>query len=143
MTRFTGAVAEVVSEGAGRQRANVALPATPEYVRAARAFVLQVLGEGHPCAGTAVQLASELVTNSVKHSKSGHGGSVGLLVQMSPYGARVEVRDAGAGTIPVILDVSPLGEGGRGLRLVAAMSDDWGHWENEDGLTTWFEVRCA
>jgi anti-sigma regulatory factor (Ser/Thr protein kinase) len=141
VARMADVVTEFVSEG--WERACVAVPGRPEYVRTARAFVLQVLGEDHPCAETAVRLASELVTNSLMHSRSRDGGAVGIAVLMSPSSARVEVRDAGSRTVPRITSASPLGEGGRGLRLVDAMSDDWGHWRSENGRTTWFEIRCV
>jgi anti-sigma regulatory factor (Ser/Thr protein kinase) len=138
--RIADVFTEFVSEG--WERVSVAVPGRPEYVRAARAFVLQALGEDHPCAATAAQLTSELVTNSLVHSRSGgDGGAVGIAVLMSPFSARVEVRDAGSRKVPRIISASPLGEGGRGLRLVAAMSDDWGTWKSENGRTTWFEIR--
>ena len=41
---------------------SVTIPAVPEQVRVARAFVAGVLGESHPEADVVLLLASELVT---------------------------------------------------------------------------------
>ena len=42
-----------------------------ERARAARAFVSEMLGPGHPCGDVAVLLVSEAFGNSVRHSGSG------------------------------------------------------------------------
>lgn len=57
-------------------RLSVMIPAVPEQVRVARAFVGEVLGESHPHIDVAVLLASELVTNSVRHSGPAVPGSL-------------------------------------------------------------------
>jgi anti-sigma regulatory factor (Ser/Thr protein kinase) len=139
--RLAAVDAEVVSEGGEWRRAAVSLPARPEHVRAARAFVAGAIGGDHPCAADAVQCASELVANSIRHSRSGRGGAVSVSVLVTPDSVRVEVGDAGGRTVPRIRAVRGLAAGGRGLRLVAATSDDWGHWAADHGRTTWFEIR--
>lgn len=48
----------------------------PERVGLARAFVAGVVGQSHPDADVAVLLASELVTNSVRHSGSAVPGGL-------------------------------------------------------------------
>ena len=55
---------------------SVTIAAVPERVGLARAFVAGVLGESHPCNDLAVLLASELVTNSVRHSGSAVPGGL-------------------------------------------------------------------
>nr|MDQ2815124.1 ATP-binding protein [Actinomycetota bacterium] len=55
---------------------SVTIPALPEQVRVARAFVAGVLGRSHPHADLALLLASELVTNSVRHSGSAAPGGL-------------------------------------------------------------------
>jgi len=52
-------------------RLSVTVAGRPEMVRAAREFVARVLGPAHPRVSVAALLASELVTNSVRHSASG------------------------------------------------------------------------
>jgi len=55
---------------------SVTITAAPERVGLVRVFVAAVPGESHPAADVAVLLASELVTNSVRHSGSAvPGGS--------------------------------------------------------------------
>src|ERR1700744_4040363 len=78
------APAGVPGAGAGRRCGyvtggdprSVAIPAAPEQVRAARAFVAGALGESCAQANVALLLASELVTNSVEHSGSAVAGGV-------------------------------------------------------------------
>jgi hypothetical protein len=64
-----------------RFEANVAFPGLPKHVRTARKFVSLVLDQGHPCGELSVQLVSELVTNSIRHSDSaGPEGTIGVTV---------------------------------------------------------------
>jgi anti-sigma regulatory factor (Ser/Thr protein kinase) len=88
----------------------IAIPGRGEQVRVARAFVAGVLRElAAPDAAVldnATLLTSELVTNAIRHSRSGEsGGSVGLVVLAVTGGIRVEVTDSGsAGGSPVVQD---------------------------------------
>jgi two-component sensor histidine kinase len=52
------------------------VPGRPEQIGAARRFVADALGECGPRAEVTVLLASELVTNSMQHSASGHSGGM-------------------------------------------------------------------
>jgi anti-sigma regulatory factor (Ser/Thr protein kinase) len=82
----------------------VSIPALPEQVRVARTFVAGVLGPSHGHADVAVLLASELVTNSVRHSGSAvPGGLITVTVTARGDDVRVEVTDCGAGGVPVLL----------------------------------------
>lgn len=123
-------------------QASLTVPGLPDQVHAARMFVDKTLGGSHPCAPIAVLLVSELVTNSVLHSESGHpGGTVTITVTAVAEAARVEVRDAGGATVPLPADAdSELAEHGRGLRLVSDLADRWNYRREKDGLVTWFEV---
>jgi anti-sigma regulatory factor (Ser/Thr protein kinase) len=77
---------------------SVTIAAVPERVGLARAFVAAVLGESHPCSDLAVLLASELVTNSVRHSGSAvPGGLVTVAVTAGGGGVRGEVTDRSSG----------------------------------------------
>lgn len=55
-------------------RESVTLAGRAERARAARAFVSEMLGPGHPCGDVAVLLVSEVFSNSVRHSGSGAPG---------------------------------------------------------------------
>jgi anti-sigma regulatory factor (Ser/Thr protein kinase) len=125
-------------------RASLTVPGQPDQVHAARVFVGHALGAGHPCTALAVLLVSELVTNSVLHSDSRlPGRAITVTVAGTPAVARVEVRDAGGTSAPVLKDAdNELTEGGRGLRLVNDLAARWNYRRDPDGLVTWFEV-CA
>jgi anti-sigma regulatory factor (Ser/Thr protein kinase) len=113
-------------------------PSTPGSVSDARHAFDGVGAElGDPLHMTVVLLVSELVTNSVRHSKVA-GGVVELLASISPELVRVEVSDDGEG-----FDPPPLAhdddQSGRGLHLVQELADRWGR---PTGLRTsvWFEI---
>ena len=113
-------------------------PSTPGSVSDARHAFDGVGAElGDPLHMMVVLLVSELVTNSVTHSKVA-GGVVELLASISPELVRVEVSDDGEGFDPPPVahhdDVS-----GRGLHLVQELADRWGR---PTGLRTsvWFEI---
>ena len=52
----------------------VTLQAQPERVRDARRFIARTIGADHVLADTAQLLTSELVTNAIRHSRSGQPG---------------------------------------------------------------------
>jgi len=125
-------------------RASLTVPGYPDQVHAARVFTGTTLGDDHPCTAVAVLLVSELVTNSVLHSNSRlPGGTITITVTGTPDGVRVEVRDAGGTSVPLLKDpVNALAEGGRGLRLVTDLAARWDYRHDADRLITWFEL-CA
>ncbi len=151
---MSGSEAEVTAGGAvefgdiawrdARCEASIAFPGLPEHVKTARTFVGRVLGQGHPCGELAVQLASELVTNSVQHSDSaGPEGTIGVTVSGTLTSVTVEVADAGGATVPQVHPGEDLDEeGGRGLQLVAALADEWDSQENAAGRVTWYTVTA-
>ena len=123
-------------------RESVTLAGRAERARAARDFVSEMLGLGHPCGDVAVLLVSEVLSNSVRHSGSGAPGeTVTVAVIAGDSVVRVEVTDrAGLGT-PELRPVGRDGEGGRGLQLVAGLAARWG-WRTAGGrVVTWFELR--
>ncbi|WP_030361793.1 ATP-binding SpoIIE family protein phosphatase [Streptomyces alboflavus] len=84
---------------------------------------------------TAVLLASELVTNAVRHA---HGGRIGLrLVRSDRLLCEVEDDDA---TLPTLLSAGPADEFGRGLRIVTSLAKEWGTSRTSTGKTVWFEL---
>ena len=124
-------------------RESVTLAGRAERARAARAFVSEVLGPGHPSGDVAVLLVSEVFGNSVRHSGSGAPGeTVTVAVRAGNGVVRVEVTDrAGPGT-PELRPADRDAEGGRGLQLVAALAARWGWLRRGGRLVTWFEVRA-
>jgi anti-sigma regulatory factor (Ser/Thr protein kinase) len=122
-------------------RESVTLAGRAERARAARAFVSEVLGPGHPCGDVAVLLVSEVFGNSVRHSGSGAPGET-VAVRAGGGIVRVEVTDrAGPGT-PELRPAGRDAEGGRGLQLVAGLAARWG-WQRRGGrMVTWFEIQA-
>ena len=122
-------------------RESVTLAGRAERAGAARAFVAEVLGPGHPCGDVAVLLVSEVFGNSVRHSGSGAPGET-VAVRAGDGVVRVEVTDrAGPGT-PELRPADRDAEGGRGLQLVAALAARWGWLRRGGRMTTWFELRA-
>lgn len=97
-------------------------PARPEQVRCVRRFIGLVL-DGCPMTYDAQVICSELFTNSIQHSSSSlPGGRVTVRAQVRQHDYLwLEVEDAG-GTWNA---GGGSGDGGRGLEVVAALSDYW------------------
>ncbi len=122
---------------------HAALSADPKQVAVARRLLRGYLTERAPGPTDAfdvpVLLVSELVTNAIRHAQP----PLELHAAANGTGVRVEVRD-GATDPPVLttserVDTS-LSEGGRGLHLVASLSDRWGWHGHADGKAVWFEL---
>src|ERR1700677_3242128 len=139
-TRAAGKAGALMAGAAVRE--TVTLAGRAERARAARAFVSEVLGSGHPCRDAAILLVSEIFSNSVRHSRSGAPGETVTVAVITGDGTvRVEVTDrAGPGT-PELRPASRDAEGGRGLQLVASLAARWG-WRRRRGehMVTWFEL---
>ena len=85
-------------------------------------------------------LATELVTNSVRHADGQHGAPVGFEVTITTSAVRIEVRDSGEGFDA--LTPMPRGASGWGLYLVDRIADRWGV-VREKGTRVWFEIDRA
>ncbi|MFI1762365.1 ATP-binding protein [Streptomyces sp. NPDC020800] len=112
-------------------------PRTRRSVRAARAFALDTLTEwGYLDRHDDVRLCvSELATNAVLHGVP-PGREFCLAVVGDGPLVRVEVRDSGGGR-PEAVQGSPEACGGRGLRPVMALADDFGVTVHNPGKTVW------
>lgn len=86
-------------------------------------------------AETAVLLLTELVTNALRH------GEDTIRVRASVRGSnlRLAVRDT-SHRMPTVQSLDPTETSGRGLRLVDALSDDWGVKAHQRGKTVWFDL---
>ena len=90
-------------------------------------------------------VVTELVGNAVRHGS----GEVKVVVLLHDHCLRVEVHDAGH-VVPVAAVATARtsrpeqehghGENGRGLRIVAALSQQWGIVEHGGGLLAWCEM---
>ena len=124
-------------------RETVTLAGRAERARAARSFVSEVLGPGHPCRDDAVLLVSEVFGKSVRHSGSGAPGeTVTVAVRAGDGIVRVEVTDRAGSGMPELLPAGRDAEGGRGLQLVAGLAARWG-WRRRGGrMVIWFEIQA-
>jgi anti-sigma regulatory factor (Ser/Thr protein kinase) len=84
----------------------------------------------------AVLLTCELVTNAIRHETS---ETVTLAIDCSQGQLRIDVHDS-SGTIPVVLDTPDDAETGRGLVLVATLSDEWGFYRTPAGKAVYFTL---
>lgn len=83
----------------------------------------------------ALVVLSELLTNAVVHARVPPGREIETRFLPQPNGVRIQVDDAD-GRRPRLCDQSA--EGGRGLVLVAGLSDCWGVSErNGVGKSVW------
>ena len=126
------------------ERASIRLAGRAENIGRAREFVTASLGAGHPCAGVLELIVSELVTNSIVHSRSGRdGGMVTVALAGDARRARVEVTDDGGPELPRLRAVDFGAESGRGLHLIDALATVWGCGRGPGGTTTtWAEVTA-
>jgi anti-sigma regulatory factor (Ser/Thr protein kinase) len=104
----------------------------------ARRFVARTLQE-RGCPDTVIErvllLTSELVTNAYRHA----GSDTHLSIRYDDECIRIEVRDSGTGGVKLRPpDVNRTD--GRGLRIVDALADRWGHRSDRDGTVVWFEL---
>lgn len=88
--------------------------------------------------GDVALVISELATNAVLHA----GGELDVSVAWSGPVVRIAVCDASAAR-PEPLDPEGSSVGGRGLRIVELLADDWGVEELDDGKAVWVEFRLA
>ncbi len=87
----------------------------------------------------AVLLASELVTNAIRHET---GGTITLAITCSRGELRVDVHDSSY-SLPVVVEAAADAEAGRGLMLVATLSDEWGFYRTPAGKAVYFTLAFA
>ena len=112
----------------------VTLPGFDQSVAHARRFVGGLVGHDHRRFDDARVITSELVTNSVQHSRSGRGGLVVVVVEADEDVIQISVIDDGAQDKEPHVRDDPSAEDGRGLLIVDNLADKWGV-EAEDQYT--------
>ena len=146
----TPVLAAVIVPGSGHE--------VVPFVRQWVAAVVAMAG----CAGDDLELAAaELVTNAVRHTRSGKaGGEVTVIVAAGPVGAVLHVHDQGAtsGQVPHMKTqrTAAFRQSGRGLRIVDAISVHWAARDSAScpqappddpavtvgGRCVWCHIRC-
>jgi anti-sigma regulatory factor (Ser/Thr protein kinase) len=92
---------------------------------------------------TLALLVSELVANSLRHSRAPFGDPVEVNLTDGTGRLRLAVRDGGHGfKWPVGNHRGPFATRGQGLAIVEALSETWGVHANGNGCTVWCEVAA-
>src|SRR5215831_16345846 len=84
----------------------------------------------------AILLTSELVTNAIGHET---GQAILIDVACACGQFRVDVHDTSR-SLPTLVDAPADAEAGRGLMLVASLSDDWGCYRTRAGKAVYFTL---
>ncbi|MET9445787.1 ATP-binding protein [Streptomyces cinerochromogenes] len=115
------------------------IPTRSHHVPTARHYVRKALadwGITDELAERALLSANELVTNAVTHCLV---SSARVRVTLVLFGGELvlEVSDPDRDRLPRLRDPGPDEEGGRGLALVEALADAWGHRQGPYTKTVW------
>lgn len=90
---------------------------------------------------TAQLCLSELVSNVITHV--GRGTPTTLAVSINGTNLRIEIHDPDTRALPRVMDSTVDVEAGRGMALVAAMSECWGVQMLPDRKITWVELASG
>jgi len=131
----------VPTTGRGDVLGSVELTGEAASVSYARSWVKGVLGAGHPAVENVMLIVSELVTNSIRHSRSGQGGRIRVAITEGDGLVHGDVTDEGGESVPRVCR-NPEGEGGRGMFLVEQIAQEWGFHDDAAGRVVWFTIKC-
>jgi anti-sigma B factor antagonist len=91
----------------------------------------------------AALVISELLSNALQHGTPLPGSGIRVSWDTDGDGVRVCVSDGGGLTRPELGEPTSTTTGGRGLRIVARLSQRWGTYSDADGTTVWAEVQAS
>jgi anti-sigma regulatory factor (Ser/Thr protein kinase) len=132
-------VADRATRSARRpETARIALPRTAASVGAARRFIqarTAAWSFPEPAGSQLVLIGSELVTNAVLHART----ELTLTLELRGVRVRISVMD-GSQAPATLRHYQADALTGRGLAVVAALSDRWGISAAPDGKVVWAEV---
>ena len=117
--------------------------AAPEARRA-----IEALGLPHEERDNLRLMASELVTNAVRHAghaahdPAGLDGSIDMVVTQADGATRLAVRDEGPGFTPPEAPRTP-DHGGLGFVIIEALSEAWGVICHDRGCTVWCTLASS
>jgi anti-sigma regulatory factor (Ser/Thr protein kinase) len=123
------------------RRARIDLPRSPASVGAARRFIearMSAWSFPAPAGEQLVLIGSELVTNAVLHART----DLTLTLELRDGRARVSVQDQSQAPA-TLRHYRADALTGRGLGVVAALSDSWGISTAADGKVVWAEVAAG
>ena len=123
---------------AGSQAIRLTIPAKAEYitlVRLALSGLTRLRPFSEEVLGDLKLAVTEACTNSVRHGYSNGEGTVEIVYELQPDRLVVEVADHGPGFDAESEEPSEenLAEGGLGIAIIKAVSDEFEAGEREDG----------
>jgi anti-sigma regulatory factor (Ser/Thr protein kinase) len=113
-------------------------PGEERQLSAVRRWVESLLPQC-PARDDVTCVATELGTNAVQHTATGHGGCFAVEVIWHQQWVRVAVTDGGAPEGPLMID-DPLAVHGRGLRIVQGLSARTGVCGDHRGRLVWADI---
>lgn len=122
---------------------NLSLAPAPTAPAVARAHLKDLLQDAPAdVLEDVLLLTTEVLTNSLRHAPVDVRDRIHLAVHTSEDAVRVEVTDPGTGAIFTPRIAEPHETGGRGLLLLAELSDRWGI-DRSQATTVWFELSFS
>ncbi|MGW1621708.1 ATP-binding protein [Streptomyces sp. NPDC002172] len=124
---------------------SVELQALPSRIGQVRRIVSAQLRYWHldPLIDRAALGVTELLTNVHRHAQTDKNCTVEIELQLDRL--TVSVRDHDP-RLPVVADgteIAPMATCGRGLAMVAAVSESWGVRPHDDGKVVWFTLPAS
>ncbi|NHA70035.1 ATP-binding protein [Phycicoccus sp. CMS6Z-2] len=87
--------------------------------------------------GEAEIVASELLTNALRHARPLSDGTIRVRWKIRGEVVEVEVTDGGGATVPKPAPRTVWLSSGRGLRIVRSLAHEWGVTEDRTGNVVW------
>ena len=112
-------------------------PASVAFARRALSDDLKAAGVFEQAVGDAVLVISELVSNAILHAYPLPGERVKVAWVVDDGWLEVAVSDGGSATMPQAGHPTTASVSGRGLSIVAHISQTWGVRTDDVGLTVW------
>jgi anti-sigma regulatory factor (Ser/Thr protein kinase) len=114
-----------------------AVPHASREARMAARLVLEDWDVPTPAVDDALLVISELVTNAVRHA----GTASTLELELGQTGTQLRVTLADGSTVaPRLRRAGTAAEEGRGMAILAALSDRWGIEPHQGGKRVWWEI---
>lgn len=134
------AVTEAPGPGADSIICTVRVPADPSSVHKVRHEIvvdLERRGLDEDLVGEAEIVASELLTNAVRHARPLSDGTFRVRWKIRADVVEIEVTDGGGATVPKPAPRTVWLSSGRGLRIVRSLAHEWGVTEDRTGNVVW------